>query len=139
MDHINGSDDENFLRMFSNLDLDHDGLLDYNEFLQAAINHQKMLNKDNIWEIFKMFDINGDGMITYEELQYVFKENLSADPSAQFLKEIMSDIDKNNDNQISFEEFSDGLTSLLWDIKRDADEEGEAAEKVSQKSTEFAI
>lgn len=39
VDHFNGTDDDNFMELFSKLDLDHDGLLDYNEFLQAAINH----------------------------------------------------------------------------------------------------
>ena len=54
--------------MFYKLDLDHDGLLDYNEVLQAAINHQAMLNQENIWEMFKMFDLDGDGYITPDEL-----------------------------------------------------------------------
>lgn len=98
VDHFNGTDEDNFLELFSKLDLDHDGLLDYNEFLQAAINHQAMLNKENIWEMFKMFDIDGDGYITQDELQYVFKQNMNHDPSRQFIEEIMQDVDKNNDN-----------------------------------------
>ena len=33
VDHFNGTDEHNFVELFSKLDLDHDGLLDYNEFL----------------------------------------------------------------------------------------------------------
>ena len=37
-------------------DLDGDGKIDYIEFIQAAINHKALLNKQNIQIIFDMFD-----------------------------------------------------------------------------------
>lgn len=77
-----------------------------------------------------MFDLDGDGYITSEELQYVFKQSMSHDPSQQFLEEILKDIDKNNDNQISYDEFYDGLTSLLGLGVTD---------NTSEKTTEFAV
>ena len=111
VDHINGTEADK--ELFQSLDLDNDGKLDYSEFLQAAINHQALLNKENILEIFKMFDVNGDGYISKEELQFVFKSQHGFNASEQFLMEIMEDVDKNKDNQISFEEFNEGLCSIL--------------------------
>lgn len=37
-------------------DLDGDGKIDYLEFIQAAINHKALLNRQNIQIIFDMFD-----------------------------------------------------------------------------------
>ena len=45
-------------------DLDGDGKIDYHEFIQAAIDHKALLNKENIQSIFNIFDQNGDGVIS---------------------------------------------------------------------------
>jgi len=39
VDHYGGTEESNMSELFRKLDLDGDGTLDYNEFLQAAINH----------------------------------------------------------------------------------------------------
>ena len=50
-------------------DLDGDGKIAYNEFLQAAINHKSILNKENIQHMFNVFDQNKDGKISMLELK----------------------------------------------------------------------
>ena len=45
-------------------DLNGDGRIDFQEFIQAAINHKSLLNKANIEAIFNMFDSNHDGSIS---------------------------------------------------------------------------
>lgn len=52
--------------------MDKDGKVDYNEFIQATINHQANLNKKNIKEIFNIFDLDNDGKIDMKELKQVF-------------------------------------------------------------------
>lgn len=47
-DHNHDLDGDNFQLVMDKLDLDGDGRIDYNEFMQAAINHQALLNKENI-------------------------------------------------------------------------------------------
>ena len=66
------NENDDFLKIMNTLDLNQDGKLDYNEFLQSAINHQSLLNKDNINELFNLFDTNNDGMISMQELKEVF-------------------------------------------------------------------
>ena len=45
-----------------------------------------------------MFDMDGNGFISFEELEYMFKVNLNYNASEQFLKEIMTEVDQNDDN-----------------------------------------
>ena len=52
-------------------DVNNDGLISYEEFIQAAIDHKTLLNEKNIKEVFNIFDLNGDGFITLEELKKV--------------------------------------------------------------------
>ena len=74
MDHKHNHDDpeEDFEILMQELDLDKDGELDYQEFLYGAVNHQILLNKQNIEEIFKMFDHDGDGFLSKAELRQSF-------------------------------------------------------------------
>lgn len=71
-DHVHNKDGDDFQLVMDRLDLDGDGRIDYNEFMQAAINHQALLNKENIAQMFKLFDSNNDGVISMDELRGVF-------------------------------------------------------------------
>ena len=39
------------------MDLDKNGVIDYNEFLTAAMNRKKVLSKKNLEATFKAFDV----------------------------------------------------------------------------------
>jgi calcium-dependent protein kinase len=54
-------------QIFTSCDLDGNGSIDFSEFYTAAVNHQKLLTKDNIRKAFDTFDVNGDGIIDIEE------------------------------------------------------------------------
>lgn len=94
------------------VDLDGDGKIDYLEFIQAAIDHRSLLNKENIQTMFDLFDTNHDGTISMEELKSTF-QGTGKDDQLDFLEEIMEEVDKNRDNMISFEEFNEGVTKML--------------------------
>jgi calcium-dependent protein kinase len=97
-------------------DVDGDGMIDYVEFVSAAIDHRALINKENIQSIFNLFDANGDGSITMEELTGVFKgPNDDNDAHLEQLKAIMKEVDTNNDGEISFEEFNEAITKMLKD------------------------
>ena len=97
-------------------DLDGDGKLDYNEFIQAAINHKALLNQENIEIVFKMIDSNHDGKISVLELKEMFSSKSAINGGKnedKVIKDIMLEVDSNNDNFISPHEFNNALTSLL--------------------------
>lgn len=60
-------------------DLNKDGLIDFQEFLQAAVDYNTILNKENITIAFSMFDLNNDGKISMDELKRV----LNASPKTE--------------------------------------------------------
>jgi Ca2+-binding EF-hand superfamily protein len=71
--------EETILKIMERCDMDGDGKIDYLEFVQAAIDHKALLNKDNIQAIFNLLDSNGDGEIDMKE----FKENFRGSGSEQ--------------------------------------------------------
>ena len=42
------TEDEHYKILLERMDLDNDGRIDYLEFIQAAIEHQSLLNKENL-------------------------------------------------------------------------------------------
>lgn len=51
------------------LDYIGNGTISYTEFLVAAINKKRFIDKEAIWEVFKYFDRDNDGMITKADLR----------------------------------------------------------------------
>jgi calcium-dependent protein kinase len=55
------------------LDKDCNGVIDYSEFLTAAVNKTKLLSKDNLRTAFNMMDLHHNGSITVDELKIAFE------------------------------------------------------------------
>ena len=116
-------------------DLNQDGYIDFQEFLQAAVDYNSMLNKENITIAFGMFDLDNDGQISMDELKRVlsaqppaskamyatnatpsttnFSPYSEADQEQAILEEIIKSVDKDGSNKISFDEFNVALTKYL--------------------------
>ena len=52
--------------------MDGDRNIDFNEFLQGAVNHRALLSKENISHMFQLFDTNKDGYVSISELKDVY-------------------------------------------------------------------
>ena len=63
---------EDWSGLIYTLDTDHDGKIDYSEFINAAINRNKMLCKENLDIAFAMFDADKNGQISIDELKSIF-------------------------------------------------------------------
>lgn len=97
--------------IMNSLDLDGNGVIDFTEFITAAINKSTVLNRDNLKAAFALIDKDNSGLITIDELQAAFDSHGEKDQ--QLWKEIMEEVDKNKDNEISFEEFLDAMAGLI--------------------------
>lgn len=51
-------------KLFNEMDLDNNGLVEYNEFLAAAAYKESLLNDENLLQAFRKIDANHDGYIT---------------------------------------------------------------------------
>ena len=54
------------------IDTDHDGVINYSEFLAATIDKQKTLTMQNLMFAFHHFDVDNSGYITEQNLSEVF-------------------------------------------------------------------
>lgn len=108
-------EDDPYAHILRHIDLDGDGRIDYNEFVQATINQKALLNEENVRRIFNMIDANSDGELTKEELKNFFSPSmLNEKPEElQLLQEIMNEVDQDRDNLITYKEFNDALTEIL--------------------------
>lgn len=95
------------------MDANGDGKIDFPEFVAAAYDRQKLLNKKNIKIAFAMFDIDGDGFISKEEFQQVLG---TVNPNSDALKEmleqwtqVLKDVDTDGDGQLSIDEFEKAM------------------------------
>mmetsp|Transcript_2650 Transcript_2650/g.3541 ORF Transcript_2650/g.3541 Transcript_2650/m.3541 type:complete len:229 (+) Transcript_2650:114-800(+) len=125
-------DDTPFVdRLFSLLDINHDGTVDLQEFITGLSLLCKGSVEDKLELSFKAYDLDGNGFISKDELAAMFKsawiagfralcathgnEELSMEDLNEFSEEMATlfadnafdTLDTNGDGQLSFEEFKE--------------------------------
>jgi len=85
------------------VDTDKNGTIDYNEFLTATIDKEKLTSKNNLELAFKSFDRDGSGKINLNEIKAIFNNSTVKDDS--IFQDMIKEADDNNDGEISLEEF----------------------------------
>ncbi len=89
--------------LYIEMDIDKNGLINYNEFIAATMNYDKNVKKENLLDAFKHFDSDHDGRISFEELALIVRPQNKND--LEELKILFTSFDKNNDSYIDYEEF----------------------------------
>ncbi|GAY68612.1 hypothetical protein CUMW_265480 [Citrus unshiu] len=84
-------------------DIDGNGTIDYIEFITATMQRHKLERFEHLDKAFQYFDKDNDRYITVDELETAFKEYNMGDDAA--IKEIMSEVDRDKDGRISYDEF----------------------------------
>ncbi|GAB4830867.1 Calcium-dependent protein kinase 15 [Ancistrocladus abbreviatus] len=84
-------------------DIDGDGTIDYVEFITATMHRHRLEKDENLFKAFQYFDKDNTGFITRDELETVMKECGIGDEDS--IKEILSEVDTDNDGRINYEEF----------------------------------
>lgn len=84
-------------------DVDGNGTIDYIEFITATMHKHKLEKEENLYTAFQYFDKDNSGFITRDELESAMKEYGMGDPAT--IKEIISEVDTDNDGRINYEEF----------------------------------
>lgn len=96
-------------RIMNEVDIDKSGTIDYNEFVLAAINKQKLLNKEKLEATFKMFDKDGSGSISGDEIRSALGKTVDS----KVLNEMIKEVDTNGDGGLSLVEFKEMMLKFL--------------------------
>merc|ERR1711935_309144 len=98
-------------RIFKTIDVNGTGAIDFTEFLLATVNHKKLLSQERLTQVFKMFDTDGSGTISRDEVKEFF--SMSQEGNESFVMELIEEVDKNGDGEISFNEFKDMMHKII--------------------------
>ncbi|WZZ14356.1 hypothetical protein YC2023_107445 [Brassica napus] len=91
-------------------DVDGNGTIDYIEFITATMQRHRLERDEHLHKAFLHFDKDNSGYITKDELEIAMKEHGMGDEACA--KEIISEIDKNYDGKIDYEEFCAMMRSV---------------------------
>ncbi|KAI9114226.1 hypothetical protein K1719_014876 [Acacia pycnantha] len=84
-------------------DADGNGTIDYDEFITATMQMNRMNKEEHLYTAFQYFDKDNSGYITIEEMEQALKDFNMHD--GRDIKEIISEVDSDNDGRINYEEF----------------------------------
>jgi calcium-dependent protein kinase len=101
--------------IFSNVDGDKNGYIEYEEFVRGCIDKEKFITDDVIKFSFNFFDKDKNGEITCEEIKEILLKNINKNIKSyeESVKKIIKQVDINNDGKVSFSEFKDMMKNLL--------------------------
>ncbi|CAH2072940.1 unnamed protein product [Thlaspi arvense] len=84
-------------------DADGNGTIDYGEFIAATMHINRLDREEHLYSAFQHFDKDNSGYITMEELEQALREFGMND--GRDIKEIISEVDGDNDGRINYDEF----------------------------------
>ncbi|XP_027332951.1 calcium-dependent protein kinase 2-like isoform X1 [Abrus precatorius] len=87
----------------SQADVDGNGSIDYIEFISATMHRHRLERDEHLYKAFQYFDKDNSGYITRDELETAMTQHGMGDEAT--IKEIISEVDTDNDGRINYEEF----------------------------------
>lgn len=99
--------------LFTIIDSNQNGKIDYTEFLAACLYSQTFLDSGLLKTAFQYFDIDGSGFITSDELREVLTGgDISVTLNESDITSMIREADKNRDGRIDYMEFIDMMNRL---------------------------
>ena len=97
-------------KLFNDMDLDKNGLVNYTEFLSALMDYEKNIKKEHLIECFKNYDDDGSGKIDFIEFCNIL--NPQNEDEKKELKDLYNRFDIDRDGEIDMYEFIEGFKKL---------------------------
>ena len=105
--------------LMKTIDTDNNGYIEFEEFIRASIDKEKLLTEKNLKIAFDVFDKDKSGGISASELKLLLGES-NVHTKDVVWKNMIKEIDLNGDGQISFEEFKNMLNKVILKNKSDS-------------------
>jgi len=101
--------------IFKNLDMDNNGYIEYEEFVRAAVSKEYFLTENVLRFAFRYFDKDNSGAIEFNEIKALFSKSIEDKHHIdEALKQIIKEVDINNDGKINFKEFSVVMRKMIY-------------------------
>ena len=94
--------EQDVIFLFKALDVDHNGKIDYSEFIAGTLQRANYYKSDRLMEAFTNFDKDKSGKISKDELIVALKAEKSQEKE---IEKLIKQVDKNNDGKIDYNEF----------------------------------
>lgn len=98
--------------LMKTIDTDNNGYIEFEEFVRASIDKDKLLTEKNLKIAFDVFDKDKSGGISASELKLLLGES-NVHTKEEVWKNMIKEIDLNGDGQISFEEFKKMMKNVI--------------------------
>jgi len=110
-DSVNIMNDDDLNQFLDLADVNGDGEISQNEFLNAAMSFEQLTSDVNLKQAFKLFDEDNDGQISPKELAQTlsFVEGMDEKKAVK----IVEQYDKNSDGYLQYDEFKDMMINDL--------------------------
>ena len=90
-----------YAKILQEVDVNCDNMINFSEFVMAAIKFQRNFFENQFEEVFALMDCDRNGKLTRSELAAFFKRN----PEDEFVNEMFVDVDANKDGLITLGSF----------------------------------
>lgn len=91
------------------IDSNHNGLIDYTEFIAACLQSSNYLKENHLKAAFTYFDKDGSGSISREELRSCLQsEDFSM--TEEEINIMLSGVDTDGDGEVDYQEFINMMT-----------------------------
>ena len=102
-----------FDEIFNLIDADNSGVIEYEEFIRVTIQKEHLFTDNNLRAAFDLFDLDKNGSISLNEVETVLSNGKNMDKNV--LKELMTEIKKTGDEEITFEQFKEMMMNFAED------------------------
>ena len=100
--------------IYKNLDMDNNGYIGYEEFVRGAVSKEYFVRDNVLRFAFRYFDKDDSGAITFDEIEKLFYQSIPDKKNVDdSLKAIIQEVDINNDDKITFEEFCAVMKKMI--------------------------
>ena len=99
--------EDTLVKLFNDMDIDKNGLVNYTEFVSALLDYEKNIKMEHLVACFQNYDEDNSGKISFKEFCNIISPQNEEEKKE--LKELYDRFDDNKDGEIDIDEFIKGF------------------------------